>query len=223
MIEIIPAVIPKNLNIIREKFSQVVGVVSKVQMDIVDGVFAPSVTWPFDKGQGDELLHMVRGEEKFPFIDELLIEVDMLILHPIETIPDLLTIGIKSFVVHIDSTDHVKECIETIKNAGRRVGVALKPSMDLELLQPYILDVDFVQFMGNDKVGYNGVELDEQVIEKIKEFHKSHPSIPIQIDIGVNFDTAHSLIEAGATSLISGSAIFDSENITDAIIKLQNS
>lgn len=223
MIEIIPAVIPSNLNVIREKFSQVVGITKKVQMDIVDGVFAPPTTWPFGKGQGDELLQMVRGEEKFPFVDELLIEVDMLILHPIETIPDLLTIGIKSFVVHIDSTDHVKECIETIKNAGRRVGIALKPSIDLELLQPYILDVDFVQFMGNDKVGYNGVNLDEQVLEKIKEFHEAHPSVPIQIDIGVNFETAHSLVQAGATSLISGSAIWNSENISDAIIKLQNS
>ena len=147
----------------------------------------------------------------------------MLILHPIEFIPDLLTIGMKSFVVHIDSTDHVKECIETIKRAGRRVGVAIKPSMSLELLQPYILDVDFVQFMGNDKVGYNGVELDKKVLEKIKELHSNHPSIPIQIDIGVNFETAHSLVEAGATSLISGSAIWDSPNIKDAIIKLQNS
>lgn len=223
MIEIIPAVIPSNLSIIREKFSRVVGIVKKVQIDIVDGVFAPPITWPFGKEQGDELLQMVRGEEKFPFVDELDVEIDMLILHPIETIPDLLTIGIKSFVVHIDSTDHVKECIKTIKNAGRRVGIALKPSIDLEALQPYILDVDFVQFMGNDRVGYNGVELDEKVLEKIKTLHDSHPSIPIQIDIGVNFDTAHSLIEAGATSLISGSAIWNSENIKDAIIKLQNS
>ena len=111
MIEIIPAVIPNNLNVVREKFSQVIGIVKKVQMDIVDGKFAPPTTWPFDKGQGDEMLQMVRGEEKFPFVDELDIEVDMLILHPIEFIPDLLTIGMKSFVVHIDSTYHLKEFI----------------------------------------------------------------------------------------------------------------
>ncbi len=223
MIEVIPAVIPNNLNIVREKFSQVVGMVRKVQIDIVDGKFAPPKTWPFGKGQGEEMLAMVRGEEKFPFIDELDIEVDMLVLHPIEYLPDLITIGIKSIIVHIDSTDHVKECIDTVKSAGRKIGVAIKPSMGLDSLQPYILDVDFVQFMGNDKVGYNAVELDERVPEKIKEFHKSHPSVQIQIDIGVNFDTAHSLIEAGATSLISGSAIFNSENINDAIIKMQNS
>lgn len=221
MTQIVPAAIPNNLNIVRERFSQVVGVVRKVQIDIVDGKFAPPKTWPFGKDQGEELLKMVRGEEKFPFVDELDIEVDMLVLHPIEYIPDLLSIGIKSIIVHIDSTDHVKECINTIKNAGRKVGVAIKPSMSLDTLQPYILDVDFVQFMGNDRVGYNGVELDERVIEKIKTFHTAHPSIPIQIDIGVNFDTAHSLIQAGATSLVSGSVIFNYTSINDAIIKLQ--
>lgn len=223
MIEIIPAVIPNNLNVIVKKFSLVSGLVKKVQMDVVDGNYAPTVTWPFNKGQSDELLSMVRGEDKFPFVDEINIEVDMLIHHPIEFIPDFITIGMKSFVIHIDSTDHIRECINTIKQAGLSVGIGIKPSKEISILQEYLLDIDFVQFMGNDQVGYNGIELDKKVLEKIKTLHESHPSIPIQIDIGVNFDTAHFLIEAGATSLVSGSAIWNSSDIKNAIIKLQNS
>jgi len=222
MIEIIPAVIPQNLNIVREKFSALRGLVGKVAIDVVDGKYAPVTTWPFNDNQFEEFSKIARGEEKFPYIDEFILEVDLLVLHPIEYIPDLLSLGAKSFVVHIDSTDHIKECIETIKNAGCEVGLGVKPSGDMDLLQSFILDIDFVQFMGSDRVGYNGVELDPIIIEKIKHFHHEHPSIPIQVDIGVNFETAPLLASAGASRLISGSAIFNTPDIKEAIMKLQS-
>lgn len=221
-IEIIPAIIPQNLNIVRERFSKLVGIVKKVQIDIVDGKYAPPTTWPFNPDQYEELVKMVRGEEKFPYIDEFFLEVDMLVLHPIEYISDLLSIGVKSFVIHVESTDHVNECIEAIKGAKCDVGLAIKPGSDISLLEPYIFHVDFVQFMGNDKVGYNGVELDKKVIEKIEGFHKLHSSIPIQIDIGVSLDTISKLKEVGVTRFISGSAIFTAPDAEVAINQLLN-
>ena len=223
MIEIIPAVIPQNLNIVREKFSALRGLVKKVAIDIVDGKYAPITTWPFNDNQFEEFSKIARGEEKFPYIDEFILQIDLLVLHPIEYIPDLLSLGAKSFVVHIVSTDHVKECIETIKSAGCEVGLGIKPSVDISFLQEFLLDIDFVQFMGSDRVGYNGVELDQSVLEKIKHFHHEHPSIPIQVDIGVNFETAPLLAVAGASRLISGSVIFNTPDIKTAIMKLQDS
>jgi|SRR3989344_3258268 len=222
MIEIIPAIIPQNLNIVREKFGLVLGLVQKVAIDIVDGKYAPVTTWPFNKDQSEEFLKIVRGEEKFPYIDDFILQIDMLVLHPIEYISDLISLGAKSFVIHIDSTDHLKECIETLKSAKCEIGLGIRPSGDMEILQPFLPQIDFVQFMGNDRVGYNGVELDQKVLKKIKNFHDTHPSMPIQIDIGVNFETASDLIKAGATRLISGSAIFNTPDIKSAIIKLQN-
>src|SRR3989344_5092921 len=159
MVEIIPAVIPQNLNIVMERFEKVRGLARRVQMDVVDGHYAPPTTWPFNKGQMDELLKM---------------------------------------------------------------GLGIKPSGDMQTLLQFLPQVDFVQFMGNNKVGYNQVELDEKVLPKIATFHKMHPSVPIQIDIGVNFDTASKLIAAGCTRLISGSAIFNSPNIAEAIERLKN-
>lgn len=223
MVEILPAVIPQNLNIVRERFSKVVGLAKKVQMDVVDGHYAPPLTWPFNSGQMDDLLKMVRGEERFPFVNDFEMEVDMLVLHPVEYIADFISIGFKGFVIHLDSTDHAKVCLETIKNAGCEVGLGIKPSGNMDELNKYLTYSDFVQFMGNDKVGYNQVVLDEKVLPIIKNFHKQHPSVPIQIDIGVNFDTAPHLIAAGATRLISGSAIFNSGDIKQNIAKLANS
>jgi len=221
MIEIIPGMIPQDLNVIREKLESIVGLVKKVQVDIVDGKYAPTKTWPFNGDQYDEVVKMVRGEEKFPFIDDFVLQIDMLTLHPIEYISDFLSIGAKSFVIHIDSTDHVKECIETVKNAGYEVGLGIKPSVENSLLEPFVFEVDFVQFMGNTRVGYNGVELDQKVLPKIEEFQSRHPSIPIQVDIGVSLETVPKLKKAGVSRFISGSAIYNSLNPKETIAQMQ--
>lgn len=222
MIDIIPAVIPQNLNIVREQFGKILGAVKKVQMDIVDGDYAPVKTWPFVDKNSDELMKLGRGEERFPYIDDFILEVDMLIFHPIEYVSDFISLGAKSFVIHIDSTDHIKQCLDTIKDSGCGVGLGIKPSVDVDLLQPFLPQIDFVQFMGNDRVGFNGVELDPKVLEKIKYFHEHHPSMPIQIDIGVNEETIPKLKAVGVSRFISGSAIFNSPDPKLAIIKLQS-
>jgi ribulose-phosphate 3-epimerase len=222
MTEIIPSVIPQNLNIVREKFGKVLGLVKKVQIDVVDGKYAEVLTWPFADKNSEDLMKLARGEEKFPYIDDFILEIDMLVLHPIEYLGDFISLGAKSFVIHIDSTDHIQQCIDTIKNSGCKAGLGIKPSVDVDLLQPFLLETDFIQFMGNDKVGHNGIELDNSVINKIKYFHDKHPSVEIQIDIGVNEETISRLKEAGASRFISGSSIFNSPNIKEAIIKLQN-
>ena len=222
MIEIIPAIIPQNLNHLREQFGKILGLVKKVQIDIVDGKYAEAKSWPFKDDQYDEFIKIVRGEEKFPYIDDFDLEIDMLVLHPIEYLSDFISLGAKSFVFHIDSTDHLKECIETVKSAGCKVGLGIKPSGDMALLESFLPKADFVQFMGNDRVGYNGVELDLNVLEKIKDFHSRHPSISIQIDIGVNVDTISQLKEAGVSRFVSGSSIFNAPDPKEAITGLQN-
>lgn len=222
MIEIIPAIIPKNLNIVREQFSKVLGLVKKVQLDIVDGQYAPVKTWPFVEKNSDDLMKLARGEENFPYIKDFILEVDMMVLHPIEYLNDFISLGAKSFVIHVDSTDHIRECLETIKSLGCEAGLGIKPSVDVDLLQPFLPKVDFVQFMGNDKIGHNGIELDNSVVNKIKYFHEKHPSTIIQIDIGVNEETIPKLKDAGVTRFVSSSSIFNAPNIKEEMIKLQS-
>lgn len=222
MIEIIPAIIPKNLAIIREQFHKILGLVKKVQLDIVDGQYAPVKTWPFIDKYSDDLMNLARGEDKFPYIDDFILEVDMMVLHPIEYINDFISLGAKSFVIHVDSTDHIKECLDTIKNLECEVGLGIKPSVDVDLLQPFLPKVDFVQFMGNDKIGHNGIELDKSVVNKIKYFHEKHPSTIIQVDIGVNEETIPKLKEVGVSRFISSSSIFNAPDAREAIKKLQN-
>ena len=76
--------------------------------------------------------------------------------------------------------------------------------------------------MGNEKVGHSGVDLDINVLDKIKKFHDMHPSVEVQIDIGVSEETIPKLKEAGVSRFISGSSIFNVPNIKEAITKLQS-
>ncbi len=221
MTEVIPAILPDNLLSIQSHFEKVIGLVKKVQIDIVDGEYAPSKTWPFIDMKNYDLLRMVREEELLPFYENFTIEIDMLVLHPIEYLSDLLSIGVKSFVLHIDSTDHIKECVKTIKDAGCSVGLGIKPSLDIALLEPFISSIDFIQCMGNDKVGFSHVELDEKVLYKITHLKKTYPKLPIQVDIGVNLNTAIELVSAGANGLVSNSTIFNAPNIKEAIMNLK--
>ncbi|MFH0804071.1 MAG: hypothetical protein V1896_00520 [Candidatus Zambryskibacteria bacterium] len=222
MIEIIPAVIPRDLNMIREKLSKVLGLVKKVQIDIVDGGYAPVKTWPFIDKNSDDLLRLSRGEEKFPYIDDFILEIDMMVFHPIEYLSDFLSLGAKSFVIHVDSTDHIRECLETIKNLECEAGLGIKPSVDVDLLEPFLPQVNFIQFMGNNVVGHSGAEFDNSVINKIKYFHDRHPSTEIQIDIGVSEETIPELKRVGVTRFVSTSSIFNAPSAKEAITKLQN-
>ena len=82
MIEIIPSIIPQDLNIVREKLDKLLGLVKKAQIDIVDGQYAPVKTWPFVEKNSDDLMKLARGEEKFPHIDDFILEIDMMVFTP---------------------------------------------------------------------------------------------------------------------------------------------
>lgn len=222
MTDIIPAILSQNLNVIRERLDQVFGLAKKIQIDLVDGNYVPVKTWPFNGDQFQEVREMVRGEERFPHISDFILEIDMMVLHPIEYLSDFISLGAKSFVIHIDSTDHVDECLDAIKNSGCQAGLGIKPAGDISILESFLPSVNFVQFMGNDRVGHSGVDLDEKVLEKIKNFHERHPSFPIQIDIGVNELTISRLKNAGVFSFVSGSSIFNSPNVRETLIKFQS-
>lgn len=218
MIDVIPTIIPEKFSEIEEKISLVKSLAKKVQIDFVDGKYGSVTTWPFNTDK----------KENLPYKDEVILEADMMIQNPEYHIRDFADIGIKSFVIHIDSTDVLEQCVTFVKNAGGQVGLGVKPSLAL----PYdnVLEkFDFIQFMGNDKVGFGGVELDRRVIKKIADFRATHPFIPIQIDIGVNWKTAVELKQAGVTAFVSGSTVFGStssprvaKDVAKNIEKLKN-
>lgn len=219
MIEVVPAILPASFEELSAKAALVRGLVWRVQLDVADGSYAPSKTWPYaHAGHFESLLEESEG---LPFWDEIDYEVDLLIKEPEKEIDKWIQAGVAAAVVHIESTEHVQDIIKKLHEVNAEVGLGIKPSTPNEELFKYIVDADFVQCMGNDDIGYHGVSLDENVYEKIREIRARYPDIPIAVDIGVNEETAPLLVDAGATKLVSGSAIFGSDNIKETIQHLQ--
>ena len=223
MIEIVPAIIPKSLSDLTDHLERVKGLVPVVQVDIVDGKFVPSVGWPYTKGGEKEFQQIIKEEEGFPYWQELDIEVDLMVQNPEEVVEDWMHAGVTRIVVHIESTKNFNNIVRDLNAHVTRseedminvvsLGIAFNTTTSIDTIEPYLSDVDFVQCMGIAKIGYQGQPFDERVLDQISELRERHPELIISVDGSVNLETAADLASAGASRLVSGSALFESEDI----------
>ncbi|MDD5152676.1 MAG: hypothetical protein PHS95_01580 [Candidatus Pacebacteria bacterium] len=221
MIEIIPAVMPKNYRDLTEKSALFAGVVPLVQFDIMDGKFVKARTWPYGPADS-EFARIISEEEKMPEWETLNFEVDLMIENPEESITKWVKAGAKRIIVHVEGVKNFDAIRNAIPPFFIELGLAINPETPISTLQPYLDRVDFVQCMGIAKIGFQGEPFDERVLENIKALRKLKPEFPISVDGGVNFDTAKQLVNAGATRLVSGSAILQSADVSNAIGDLRN-
>jgi len=230
MAEIIPAILPKNYEDLKNKIALVRGMVNLVQIDICDGVFVPSKTWPFTTGGADDYnFHKILNEEEgMPFWEDIDFELDLMVMDAVENFDVYTKLGPKKIIFHIEAVgnlENFKDFLEGIDMYIREaieMGIAIDIKTPIEKIFPLVDKVDFVQCMGIDKVGFQGQEFDKKVLENIKILKGKFPDIPISVDGGVNFETAPILINAGATRLIIGSAIFNTDDIIGTIEEFRN-
>ena len=186
-----------------------------VQIDICDGVFVPVKTWPYngvDVEYFEELKHEDAG---WPEWEETDIELHLMIQNPEIVLLDWIHTGVASIVVHIETvetSDIMQQIIDTCRKYTISIGIALKLSTDISRIESFVEQIDFIQCMGSDKLGFHGVPLDPRAIEKIKTLRSLYPERIIAIDIGVTEETAQELIDAGANKLIVGGIILSAEN-----------
>ncbi|PCI30359.1 hypothetical protein COB55_00120 [Candidatus Wolfebacteria bacterium] len=219
MTEIIPAIIPKSFDDLRENVSKVSSFVPLVQIDIVDGVFVPSKGWPYTDSQTNisedtAVLHLLG----------VAFEVDLMVTSPEDVVLQWVDAGASRIIIHIESTDNMDKTIEVIRNTDTSVeiGIAINTDTEVDRLSEFIPKIDFVQCMGIAKIGYQGQPFDERVISQIRALKSKYADIIISVDGGVTLDTAPKLIEAGASRLVSGSAIFKSDDISTTILNFKS-
>jgi ribulose-phosphate 3-epimerase len=214
--EIIPAIIPSSFEDMREKASLVKELVAWVQIDVIDGIFVPSVSWPYAPEGISAFRDMVSQKQQLPFLDKLNYGIDLMVENPEEEIPKWYSIGARRFIVHIESIknlDILEQIVMQYRKANvSEVGIALNIETPIALLEPIMSEIDSVQFMGIARIGYQGEKFDERVIDKIKHLRKRHKDVIISVDGGVSLETASLLIGTGATRLVCGSAIFGSDD-----------
>jgi ribulose-phosphate 3-epimerase len=217
MAEIIPAILPASFEDLTEKVNIVSKFAARVQVDVVDGKFAKSRTWPFVNDRG-EFAKLTAESEGLPSWEYVSYEIDMMVENPASIFDNWVVAGASALIVHRESvTDPELEAL--IAKATERdveLGLALKPSTPIEQILPFADRVAFIQCMGNDHIGEQGVALDESVYDTLKALREKLPNGILSVDIGVNEDTASELINAGANKLVSGSAIFEADSPKEA-------
>ncbi len=235
--EIIPAILPKNYEDLKNKISLVRGFSPFVQIDICDGVFVKSTTWPFfaKATEGEPFLEndleqhfrrILNEEEGLPFWEDIEFELDLMVHDAVENFDIYTKLGPKRIIFHIEAEEiqrdleEFKNFLEGIDSYTRdvlEIGIALNQDTEVETIFPLVNSVDFVQVMGIAKIGFQGEDFNEKCLEQIKTLRDKFSDLVISVDGGVNLETAPALKSAGASRLVVGSAIFNTDDIINAI------
>lgn len=240
MTEVIPAIIPESFEDLKEKMIQVKGFTSLVQIDICDGVFVPSYCWPYVGDDENNFQKILKEDEGFPFWEDMDFEADLMIAHPEDgRAEEFITAGAKRIIIHIESSEKIFDFVKDLRKkygyvadsiTSIEIGLGINIDTDSAVLDAYLVPdatgktlIDFVQCMGIRKIGYQHQEFDEAVLEKIQNLRAKYPNLAISIDGGVNFENAHDLVDAGVTRLVSGSALYNSDDMAEAIDEMKNS
>lgn len=170
-----------------------------LHIDVMDGVFVPNISYGFP------IMNAVGKICKKP------LDVHMMIVHPENYIKQVADSGAFMMNVHYEACTHLHRTVQAIHDAGMKAGVTLNPSTPVCMLEDIICDVDMALLMGVNP-GFGGQKFIENTINKVKALRQLIDSkgskALIQVDGGVQADTAPHLVEAGADVLVSGSYVF---------------
>lgn len=222
MVNVVPAIIPHTKEQLTEEIRKVASFAQLVQIDITDGVFVPTRTWPYNGRDADYFEKLKSEEEGWPRWEDVEFEIHLMVKNPEEVLMDWIHTGATTIVAHIEATNDFQKIIDVCRENSVSIGVAIKPSTDNSLLTPIVHQVDFIQVMGNDLLGKHNIPLDSKAVEKIKSLRNLYPERIIAIDIGVNEETENILLDAGASKLISGGAILNSSNPEEVFDELSH-
>lgn len=183
-----------------------------LHIDVMDGVFVPNISYGFP------IMNAVGKICKKP------LDVHLMIVHPENYIKQVADSGAFMMNVHYEACTHLHRTVQAIHDAGMKAGVTLNPSTPVCMLEDIICDVDMALLMGVNP-GFGGQKFIENTINKVKALRQLIDSkgskALIQVDGGVQADTAPRLVEAGADVLVSGSYVFKASDPVATIHNLK--
>lgn len=187
----------------------------RVQIDVMDGRFVPNITF------GALAVECLRP------LTRLTLEAHLMVEPPEDFIEKFARAGADTLIVHQEATAHLHRAIEHIHALGKKAGVALNPSTPASLLSEILGSLELVLVMTVNP-GFGGQQFIPQTLGKVRqvrtELLQRGLDCEVEVDGGINHETARRAAEAGANVLVAGSAVFDSEDgIAAAIQRLLES
>jgi ribulose-phosphate 3-epimerase len=213
MVKIAPSILSANFAKLEEEIKNVEkGGADYIHVDVMDGHFVPNITI------GPLIVNAIRPVTTLP------LDVHLMIENPDLYIKEFAKAGADIISVHVEACPHLHRTIHLIKECGVKAGVVLNPATPVSTIQHIINDVDLVLLMTVNP-GFGGQSFIEEVVPKIKEVadiaEQRGLDIDIEVDGGVNPETAKKCMEAGANVLVAGSAVFNKENRAEAIAAIR--
>lgn len=212
--KISPSILAADFSCLYQEISRVEGEADSLHFDIMDGHFVPNITF------GPGLVASLRKKVNLPF------EIHLMVDNPQEWINPFVDAGADLITVHVETSLHLERLVAITKEKGPKVGIALNPATSLQELEYVISEVDLVLAMTVNP-GFGSQNLLSSVIPKIKDLREiveeRRLSLEIEVDGGINQDTAAKVIEAGASILVAGTAVFNASDPEKAILRLKNS
>lgn len=219
---IVPAILPTSKADLEDKLAQLSGLCDEVQIDIVDGRFAGTASWPFTDDPG-EPSRMLAAGEMLPEYESFKFEADLMVLDTESFAGTWVGLGATKLTIHAEAISNLGRFFENIDAIYGHdktfvpellsVGIAIGAETDVALIEPYLKHVDYVQFMGIARIGRQGEPFVPSVLRKILTFKHAHPDMPVQVDGAVSLTTAPELLKAGVTRLVVGSALWNAPDL----------
>jgi ribulose-phosphate 3-epimerase len=209
MVKIAPSILSADFSKLGEEISDVEkGGAELIHVDVMDGHFVPNITI------GPLVVESIRPITKLP------LDVHLMIENPDQYIESFAKAGADYITVHVEACRHLHRTIQLIKSFGVKAGVVLNPATPVQLIEPILEELDIVLLMSVNP-GFGGQKFIPSVLNKIKQVRdlakQKGVQLEIEVDGGVNEQTARLCIEAGATILVAGSAVYNQEDRGKAI------
>lgn len=195
---VIPAILEQDFSEVKNKIELIDQETALIQIDVVDGKVTAGKTFLNPK-----LLDTLQTDTTF--------ELDLMVENPQDYVKTRI-MSVFKVCANINALDNIPEFIQKARAQEYVIGISINLDTPLELIEPLLSEIDYVQFMGVVPGSQGKNKFDKKVVQKIKEFKKKHPDMEIQIDGGVNENTIKDLLNLGIKDFVIGSAIFNSED-----------
>jgi ribulose-phosphate 3-epimerase len=171
----------------------------RIHVDVMDGHFVPNISF------GPLVVEAIRPISRVP------LEVHLMIENPDRYIHDFVEAGADTLIVHQEGAIHLHRTVQSIRRLGKKAGVAINPATPASFLEEILPDLDLVLVMTVNP-GFGGQKFITNMVPKIRHIRRmieeSNPACELEVDGGIDVDTVHQAVAAGARVLVAGSAVY---------------